>query len=119
MKNPPSAEQALMFDGYVKKWQEKLSLCDWRIERGSLPCKKAMATIEFNDPARLAVYRLGDFGAETITEESLERTALHELLHVVLHDLMMTTTDCSSSPEQIEAAEHRVINLLERLLFSR
>lgn len=119
MKNPPSAEQALMFDGYVKKWQEKLSLCDWRIERGTLPCKKAMATIEFNDPARLAVYRLGDFGAETINEESLERTALHELLHVVLHDLLAAAADSRSSNEQIEAAEHRVINLLERLLFSR
>lgn len=119
MKNPPSAEQALMFDGYIKKWQEKLSLCDWRIERGSLPCKKAMATVEFNDPARLAVYRLGDWGSEAITEESLERTALHELLHVVLHDLLTAAADSRSSPEQIEANEHRVINLLERLLFSR
>ena len=39
----------------------------------------------FNEGARLAVYRLGDWGAEEITPQSLERTALHELLHILLH----------------------------------
>jgi hypothetical protein len=116
MKNTPSAEQALLFDKYVQHWQTVLSLGDWRIERGERPAKNAMASVEFNEGARLAVYRLGDWGGEKITEKSLERTALHELLHILLHDLILQAADHRTSDEQLEAAEHRVINVLERVL---
>ena len=116
LKNMPSAEQALLFDQCMWHWQEELSLGDWRIERGSKPAKGAMASVEFNQPARLATYRIGDFGAEKITPQTLKKTALHECLHVLMHDLIETATDRGSSAEQIEAAEHRVINVLERIL---
>ena len=116
MPNIPTAEQAVLFAKSIDKWQQVLSLGDWRIEKGSKPAKEAMASVEFNQAARLAVYRLGDFGAEKITEESLDRTALHELLHVFLHDLVMVASDPKSSDEDIEMQEHRVINLLEKLL---
>jgi hypothetical protein len=75
-----------------------------------------MASVEFTPNARLATYRLGDFGAEKITPESLDQTALHELLHVFLHDLMTVAQDPKSSQDEIEMQEHRVINLLEKLL---
>jgi hypothetical protein len=35
---------------------------------------------------------------------------------VFLHDLISVAQDRSSTPEQLETAEHRVINVLERLL---
>jgi hypothetical protein len=116
MANIPTPEDAAYFAQSVKKWQQVLSLGDWRIEKGMKPAKSAMASVEFNDAARLATYRLGDFGAENITPESLNKTALHELLHVFLHDLMVTATDPKASDEQLEAQEHRIINLLENLL---
>ena len=116
MPNIPTPEHAEIFAQSVQKWQQVLSLCDWRIERGLKPAKQAMASVEFNEGARLATYRLGDFGAEKITPESLDQTALHELLHVLLHDLMSTAQDPKSSQDEIEAQEHRVINLLEKLL---
>ncbi len=116
MPNIPTTEQASIFAKSIEKWQQILSLGDWRIEKGSKAAKEAMASVEFNQAARLAVYRLGDFGAEKITEESLDRTALHELLHVFLHDLVMVASDPKSSDEDIEMQEHRVINLLEKLL---
>ena len=116
MANIPSPDDAQIFAESVKKWQQVLSLGDWRIERGIKPAKQAMASVEFNEGARLATYRLGDFGAEKITPESLDKTALHELLHIFLHDLMMVATDPKSSDEEIEMQEHRVINLLENLL---
>lgn len=116
MKNTPSAEQALYFDQCVAKWQRILNLCDWRIERGQRPAKNAMASVEFNDGARLATYRIGDWGGDEITEASLDATALHELLHVLLHDLIETAADPRSTPEQMDAAEHRVVNILERVL---
>ena len=116
MANIPTQDDAQIFAESVKKWQQVLSLGDWRIEKGAKPAKQAMASVEFTEAARLAVYRLGDFGAEKITPESLDKTALHELLHIFLHDLMMVATDPKSSDEDIEMQEHRVINLLENLL---
>ena len=117
MSNIPTPQDAEIFAKSVKKYQVLLSLCDWRIEKGSKPAKAAMASVEFNPSARLATYRLGDFGAEKITPHSLDKTALHELLHIFLHDLMMVATDPKSSEDDIEMQEHRVINLLENLLF--
>ena len=116
MANIPTQQDAELFAQSVKKWQQVLSLGDWRIEKGSKPAKEAMASVEFNQTARLATYRLGDFGAEKITSESLDRTALHELLHIFLYDLLCVATDPKSSDEEIEMQEHRVINLLENLL---
>jgi hypothetical protein len=116
MVNIPTPDDAKLFAQSVRKWQQVLSLGDWRIEKGSKPAKEAMASVEFNQTARLATYRLGDFGAEKITPESLDRTALHELLHIFLYDLMCVATDPKSSDEEIEMQEHRVINLLENLL---
>jgi hypothetical protein len=116
MANIPTPDDAQLFAQSVKKWQQVLSLGDWRIEKGIKPAKAAMASVEFTPAARLAVYRLGDFGAEKITPDSLDRTALHELLHIFLHDLMCVATDPKSSDEEIEMQEHRVINLLENLL---
>jgi hypothetical protein len=116
MANIPTPQDAELFAQSVKKWQQVLSLGDWRIEKGIKPAKAAMASVEFTPTARLAVYRLGEFGAEKITLQSLDRTALHELLHIFLHDLMSVATDPKSSDEDIEMQEHRVINLLENLL---
>jgi hypothetical protein len=117
MTNIPTPEDAKLFALSVRKWQQVLSLGDWRIEKGSKPAKQAMASVEFTPNARLAVYRLGDFGAEKITPESIDKTALHELLHIFLHDLMVVSQDPKSSQDEIEMQEHRVINLLENLLF--
>jgi len=117
MSNIPTPQDAIHFAESVRKWQQVLSLGDWRIEKGSKPAKQAMASVEFTPNARLAVYRLGDFGAEKITPESIDKTALHELLHIFLHDLMVVSQDPKSSQDEIEMQEHRVINLLENLLF--
>jgi hypothetical protein len=116
MPNIPTPQDVALFAKSVQKWQQVLSLGDWRIEKGIKPAKSAMASVEFNDIARLATYRLGDFGAEKITPDSLDKTALHELLHVFLHDLITVAQDPKSSQDEIDTQEHRVVNLLENLL---
>lgn len=113
--NPVTGDNAILFDSYVVKWQARLNLGDWRIERGGKPAKNAMASVEVNPPARLATYRLGDFGAEAITPVSLEKTAIHEMLHILLHDLI-DTAQGKATDDELETHEHRVINVLERLL---
>ncbi len=103
----------------MANWQQRLNLCDWRIERGQKPAQRgAMAEIECNDQARLAVYRLGDFAGETITPEVLDKTALHECLHVFFFDLIEMARDHRVTDDHLGAVEHRLINVLERLLWS-
>ncbi len=115
--NKPTPEQAAQFDRYMRHWQQVLNLGDWRIERGNRAVRGAMACVECDNGARLAVYRLGDFGATEINDSSLSMTALHECLHVFLYDLVATAQDPTTKAEQQEVAEHRVINVLERVLF--
>lgn len=117
MKNIPDAEQADQFDRYIEYWQQCLSLQNWRIERVRKPAKDAMASISFDDGAKLATYRLGDFGGSDITPEMLSKTALHEVLHVLLHDLIEGASDGRCNEEQLEALEHSVINVLEKVLY--
>jgi len=116
-QNIPSQSQAVEFDAFIKHWQDSLGLHRWRIERGQKQAKDAMASVEFNDDAKLATYRLGDFGATPINNKSLSQTALHEVLHVFLHELIAIAQDRGATPEQLDAAEHGVINVLESVLF--
>lgn len=116
-RNIPNAEQAERFQHWMLHWRDVLSLGDWRIERGSKSATKgAMAEVIFDEEARLVVYRLGDWGGTEINERTLKETALHEMLHVRLHDLVALAQDRSASNEQVGVAEHGVINVLERLL---
>lgn len=115
--NRPNAEQAKQFDEYVKHWQTVLNLGDWRMERGRKQAGKgAMAEVSCDANARLATYRLGDWAGDEINPESLSSTALHECLHVFLFDLIAVAQDRLATPDQLEIAEHRVINVLERVL---
>ena len=43
MPNIPTPQDVVHFAQCVKKWQQVLSLGDWRIEKGSKPAKAAMA----------------------------------------------------------------------------
>ena len=109
MKNLPDEKQQALFHKYVLKWQRLLNLDDWRIEFSPKP-SRSMAQVQILFKDRLAVYRIGTFGNTPITEEALETTALHELLHVLCEELT------ASSEEDQESSEHRVVNTLEKLL---
>lgn len=114
--NRPDEKQSEQFDSFVVHWQQMLNLGDWRIERGRKPARNAMASVSCDASARLATYNLGDFGGSEINSQTLALTALHECLHVFLFDLITTAQDPKSSTERLEAEEHRVINVLERVL---
>jgi hypothetical protein len=118
-QNKPSAQQAEEFDEWIRYWQQVLNLMDWRIERSSKPIKAAMAAMECDSQARLGTYQLGDFGSTPIDTESISMTALHECLHVFLFDLIAVAQDRQATPEQLDSVEHRVINVLERVLYAQ
>lgn len=120
--NPVSEEAAAKFAAYVATWREVLSLGDWRIavsEKRST--RKVMAeVVKFDLEQRSATIRLGrDFGAVQVNEETLKETALHEVLHVFLFEVISTAMEEGEDSDRLGSAEHRVINVLEKLLVDR
>lgn len=111
-----TVEQDADFDAHVRKWQDILGLTDWRIERGAKRgSKDAMAQVNVKIGARLAIYRTGSWGDQTPDAESIEATALHELLHVFLADFAHAVKT-SENDLTLESVEHAIVNRLEKLL---
>ena len=118
MKNPVSAEHAQKFAAYVANWKDVLGLADWRIAvHEKRANRKVMAEVfKFDLEQRSASIRLGkDWGAEEVTDRTLNETALHEILHVFLFELI-ETAKLDPEPDILSSVEHRVINVLEKLL---
>jgi hypothetical protein len=116
-RNDLNDEQNALFDERIKHWQNIFGLNDWRVERSNRSTS-AMAEVLIKHGPRLATYKTGDFGAAEINAESIDDTALHEMAHLFLAELLNTaaTTD---DPVLLETAEHRVVNTLEKLLKGR
>ena len=106
--NPVLPEHVALFDERMKHWQERLNLNHWRIERSPGRPKGVMTDVAFDGDAMLANYRVGrSFGGSPVTLETIDATALHESLHILLFDLRTNPSDVT---------EHGVINILEKLL---
>ena len=120
MKNPVTPADDDKFAAYISKWQTLLNLHDWRItRRGSKASKDAMADIAISAGDKLAQWRIGKhFGSEVVNDHTLESTAVHELLHVLLADFKEIVAS-KPTDEILDGAEHRVIHTLERLLVQR
>jgi hypothetical protein len=116
--NPVTPQGRACFEMFVAKWQDALSLNDWRIEASSKPASKAnMAEVSrFDLPARLASYRIGtDFGGTPVTDMSIEQIACHEVWHVRLYELIEICRNPASTEDQIASAEHAVIHAAVRI----
>ena len=118
-RNIVTDDEAATFMRYLRQWQAKLGLQDWRIVLSPRPAKKGvMAEMDkFDWRQRQVTCRLGrDWFATPVTPATLEQTAVHELLHVVFFEMMMKARDPAASDDELASIEHRVINLLENLL---
>ena len=117
IKNPVTPEDADKFEAYIIKWQDKLNLKDWRIERSPKPSKHMAEVSRRLVEDRIATYRIGKhFGECKVTEYSLESTAVHELIHILLSELISVAETKDHTQESLMSAEHRVVNTIERLL---
>jgi hypothetical protein len=109
-------EENKHFDECMAAWQLRLNLSDWRIERAAGLAKGAMASVAINYGARLASYHTGDWKGNPVTPEDISVTALHEMLHVLLAEMLCLKASAAADPELLDSAEHRVVNTLEKLL---
>lgn len=108
---------AQQFSACVVYWADVLGLGDWRITVSDQRSRrKVMAEVVVDLEQRSASIKLGrDFGQTPVTQRTLSDTALHECLHIFLHEVLQFARD-DDKQEDIDSAEHRVINVLERVL---
>ncbi len=106
------------FGELLRAWQAKLGLQDWRIVLSPIPAKKSMAEMDKWDwPQRQVTCRVGlDWKSTPVTEGTLEQTAVHELFHVLLYQLIEAARNPQTSDEDLRSIEHSIINKMERLL---
>lgn len=117
--NKLTLEDVDKFYGYARKWQDLLQLGRWRLAR-SEKRSNMMAEVKFDsDPShKLARLLVGsDWKSTPPTDENLEMTALHEVLHVFLKELVDTCSDFPTDSTKKMEREHEVIIVLERLLY--
>lgn len=115
--SPVSAEDKELFDQRVVYWQNRLGLSDWRIVRSKKKKTKHMAEIFDADAHhRVASYGIGDDWVSTeVIPETIDRTALHEVLHIFLEGLVQAAVDHGAGNETL-SEQHRIIHILERIL---
>ena len=110
-----TAEHRAKFAASLEYWQDELSLRDWRIRLQTRPARKTvMAEISIDLEARLAKVGLSTAWPMEPTDQELDDTALHELLHVFLKPLLEAAK--GDNDLLTGSVEHSVINTLERLL---
>ena len=116
--NQLTPDDVTRFGELLRGWQAKLGLQDWRIVLSPIPAKKSMAEMDKWDwPQRQVTCRVGlDWKSTPVTEGTLEQTAVHELFHVLLYQLIEAARNPQTSDEDLRSIEHSIINKMERLL---
>lgn len=119
IENPILPEHEKRFEDFIQKWREKLNLADWRIIKKKGRAANALAEMtDFETEHRLVRYKVGrDAGSSKVTDELLELTAIHEMLHVLLHIPLEVAAEEGEYNDRVMAAEHAAINVLEAQLF--
>lgn len=117
-QNPVLDHHAEEFDRYIEKWRTLLNLRNWRVVKAKKREQRNMAALlSVEHEHKLARYSIGlDFGNTPVTSESLESTALHELLHLLLRPLIDTAIVEAEHNDKLLEEEHSVIVVLEQLL---
>lgn len=110
---------AARFAAYRKaclKWQQLLGLQDWRLmfelDRTSAADLNARVLYNVRTRAAKLVYC-----AKSNTEQSIERLALHEMLHLLVADMLELAGERGdgSHPEVVKE-EHRLVERLLKVL---
>ncbi len=98
------------------KWQQQLGLQDWRLmfELDRVSPSDRHARVLYNIQSRAAKLT---YCARSETDQSIERLALHEMLHLLAAEMLaLAGTRADNSHEDVIREEHRVIERLLKVL---
>lgn len=104
------------FEAACRAWQAKLGLFDWafrfKVEEGD---DTKAAEVDMDHDAREAVFTYYTKGEHP---DRPERLAIHEVLHVLLNELMeVSVLRCHMEHKDVEREEHvaieRLLNVLD------
>lgn len=105
------------FQERVKYWQKQLSCLDWSIHFENKPLDDEYARTNMHNEAGVATIILAtSFPKKDLTDYQLDKTALHEVLHLLLNDFSTEAKARYANEYDIDRAEHRVIRVFENLL---
>jgi len=118
-----TAEDFLEYENQVRHWMHRLGLeRSWYIECEQRQLSEAShARVSYNTANRNATFGLSlNVEAGIGADATVEELALHEVLHVLLADLVATLVETKSdeSPSAI-AREHELLCRLERVLLEQ
>jgi len=119
MMNPVLPKHKQKLYEYIRKWQDLLSLHRWRIFPSKLPTK-AMAELKFDkdNSHKLVSLLVGnDWKNTPITDESLELTAIHEMIHILLFEYKEAVREEPYNEGRQMEVEHTIVHVLEKLLY--
>lgn len=112
-----TAKDFAVFKSACEEWVTQIGLHDWTLFYEHQTCDGGFAWCDASFEGRTATVGLSVEWKDTKpTPERLRRSALHEMLHLLLWELRHLINSRVCTEHMIEAAEHAAIRRLERLL---
>lgn len=101
----------------VKEEQKALSLCDWKLYVKHEDLAGSYAWVHPDSEAKQATIGLSiDWTGTKVTKDMLAYCARHEVLHLLLADLVACGKYRQSSDTDFTTAQHAIIRRLESVL---
>jgi hypothetical protein len=99
-------------------WQERFGLLKWSLVRSTVPSKyMAEGVFERYKSHKIAKIKIGtDWKSTEPSDDNISSVACHEVLHVLLYDLIEYAREHPYDSAGIMEKEHEVINALERAI---
>lgn len=107
-----------LFKNDCLAWQKKLGLTNWVIYFYHKKIEDSYANTAWHMSSAAATINLSTVWDEgrLYSEKELDRLALHEVLHVLLAQLIAEAEDRFSNQTALNIAEHNIIRTLENVL---
>ena len=105
------------FKERVAHWQRELGCVDWTIHFRHSRLENELANTGWVDSDGVATITLATNWADiTATESQLDKTAMHEVCHLLFSALTSEAKARYASEYDIDRAEHHIIRVLENVL---
>lgn len=117
MSNKTTKQDYKYFKERVLYWQKELGQVNWAIHFKHEQLDDNFAETRMGNSSHVAVVALStDWVDDAVSNEQLNRTAFHEVLHLVLNDLVTEAKARYATEYDIDRAEHAAIRILENLV---